>query len=134
MAQPAALVISDATSYFTRASPRSTFLCGSYDVGAAEENGRANPVTAARRKLTAAAATPYGCGGLMHTGGPRALRRLWESRRRRGELLTIDRTRGSAAAGRRCLSRVSDALYAYVPNSCAKDTRSRSIDVNGTVS
>jgi len=65
------LVISDATSYFTRASPRSTFLCGSYDVGSAEENVE-HPVTAARHKLTAAAATPIWMQRLMHTGGPGA--------------------------------------------------------------
>jgi len=37
------LVISDATSYFTRASPRSTFLCGSYDVGSLGRERRVAP-------------------------------------------------------------------------------------------
>ncbi|EGI62245.1 hypothetical protein G5I_09434 [Acromyrmex echinatior] len=114
--QPAAqaLVISDATSYFTRASPRSTFLCGSYDVGSAEEN-EGHPVTVARRKLTAAAVISYGCRAVDAYRRPwGALCRLWESRRR--ELLTIDRRKGSAA------SRVSDALRTYIAyeNPCAK--------------
>lgn len=87
-----ALVISDATSYFTRASPDTTFLCGSYDIGTAEGN-RGHPVTG--RKLTAAGRRnpiwmrrPDGsyqaaCGNLAG-----------------GASLTIDRRRGSTASER----------------------------------
>ncbi|KYN07808.1 hypothetical protein ALC62_01319 [Cyphomyrmex costatus] len=63
-------------------------------------------------------------------GRPRgALHRLWESRRRR-ELLTIDRRKGSAA-GR--ISRISDALRMYIAHEdpCAIDTRLQGIDIKG---
>jgi len=68
---------------------------------------------------------------LMHTGDSGELRRLWESRRRR-ELLTIDRRILPRSDGH--ILRVSAALYIAHENPCAKDMRSRGIDVNGMVS
>lgn len=99
-----ALVISDATSYFTRPSPRSTFLCGSYDVGSlGRSTEEISPMTAAGRKLTAA--TPI---WRRRGGGDRPFPACGNHRPGGGAgPLTIDRTRGSA----RCLYRAPASSF-----------------------